>query len=73
MTTSVVPNRVRELRETLGQTREWLAERSGMTVRNVLEIEAGRRSPSIDRAHRIAWALQVRDVSIVFPPEERAA
>ena len=67
------PNRLREYRESLGQTQTWLAEKAGVHVRNIQAIEAGRRSPSIETAWKIANALQAKDVGLVFPGRRAAA
>jgi transcriptional regulator with XRE-family HTH domain len=51
--------RVRELRKTAGLTQEALAGAAGMDRAFLVEIEAGRRNPSLDTIHRIADTLGV--------------
>ncbi len=52
-----VPNRVREQRLARGLTQAVLAERANLTRQSVNAIEAGRSSPSVDVALRVAAAL----------------
>ena len=59
--TTRVTNRLRELRFAAGEmTQAALAERIGMTRQSVIAIEAGRYSPSLETAFKIARALGVR-------------
>ncbi|WP_433934148.1 substrate-binding domain-containing protein [Sorangium cellulosum] len=57
-------NRVREQREARGLSQVALAERAGLTRQSVGAIEAGRATPAVDVALRIARALdcQVEDL-----------
>ncbi|AUX29600.1 MULTISPECIES: substrate-binding domain-containing protein [Sorangium] len=57
-------NRVRERREARGLSQIALAERAGLTRQSVGAIEAGRATPAVDVALRIARALdgQVEDL-----------
>lgn len=52
-------NGVREQREKLALTQDQLAERAGLTATAVAMIERGERSPSLDTATRLCWALDV--------------
>lgn len=50
---------LREQREKLTLTQEQLAERAGLTSTAVAMIERGERSPSLDTAARLCWALDM--------------
>jgi DNA-binding XRE family transcriptional regulator len=65
-------NRVREerLRRGLGQAE--LADRAGVTRQSIGAIEAGRHSPSVDAALRIAGALGVAVEALFADPEQTA-
>lgn len=51
------PNRVREQRESRGLTQVELAERAGLSRQSIGAIEAGRATPAVDVALRLARAL----------------
>jgi DNA-binding XRE family transcriptional regulator len=51
------PTGLRERREALGLTQQGLADIAGLTVTAVAMIERGERSPSLDTAARLCWAL----------------
>lgn len=57
---NVAPNRVRELRQARGLSQIALADRSNLTRQSVHAIEAGRASPAVDVALRLATALDCR-------------
>ena len=58
MSTMVVRNRIRELRIAIdGMTQEKLAKLCGVTRQTIIALEAGRYSPSLELAFRIAHAL----------------
>lgn len=57
--------RVREAREALGLSQAELAERAGLTRQSVGAIEAGRATPSVHAALRLARALDA-DVESLF-------
>ena len=58
--TTRVTNRLRELRFAADEmTQAELAERIGMTRQSVIAIEAGRYSPSLEAAFKIARALRL--------------
>ncbi len=56
----VVPNRVRELREARGLSQIELASAASLTRQSVGAIEAGRVTPAVDVAMRLAQALGCR-------------
>jgi putative transcriptional regulator len=58
MSAMVVRNRIRELRVAIdGMTQEKLAKLCGVTRQTIIALEAGRYSPSLELAFRIAHAL----------------
>jgi putative transcriptional regulator len=58
MTAPLVRNRIRELRIAIdGMTQEKLANLCGVTRQTIIALEAGRYSPSLELAFRIAHAL----------------
>jgi putative transcriptional regulator len=58
MNAMVVRNRIRELRVSIdGMTQEKLAKLCGVTRQTIIALEAGRYSPSLELAFRIAHAL----------------
>jgi putative molybdopterin biosynthesis protein len=70
--TDVAPNRVREMREARGLTQIELARTSQLTRQSIGAIEAGRATPAVDVALRIARALD-QSVEALFgraAPEE---
>jgi putative transcriptional regulator len=61
MAKSEVSNQIRKLRFENGQmTQQQLADKAGVTRQTIIAIEAGKYSPSLALAFRIAQALQVR-------------
>ena len=53
-----VVNRIRELRVSVeGLTQEKLAQQCGVTRQTIIALEAGRYSPSLELAFRLAHAL----------------
>jgi putative transcriptional regulator len=55
---SAVVNRIRELRVSVdGMTQEKLAQQCGVTRQTVIALEAGKYSPSLELAFRLAHAL----------------
>lgn len=75
------PNRVREQREARGLSQAALAERTRLTRQSISAIEAGRATPAVDVALRIAGVLDCRvedlfgapKVSELLPTEPAAA
>jgi putative transcriptional regulator len=58
MSAMVVRNRIRELRIAIdGMTQEKLAKLCGVTRQTIIALEAGRYSPSLELAFKIAHAL----------------
>ena len=53
------PIGLRTLREGLGLTQQQLADIAELTVTAVAMIERGERSPNLDTATRLCWALDV--------------
>ena len=61
MTGTAITNVIRKLRFEHGEmTQQDLAERVGVTRQTINAIEAGKYSPSLEVAFRIAAAFQVR-------------
>lgn len=63
---------VRTAREAKGHTREWLAFRTGLTVRTIERIEGGHVDPQRVTRRAIAAALEC-DTADLGWPEEAAA
>ena len=58
MNASAVVNRIRELRLSVeGMTQEKLAQLCGVTRQTIIALEAGKYSPSLELAFRLAHAL----------------
>jgi putative transcriptional regulator len=67
MTQSTISNSIRRLRfERNEMTQQNLAERVGVTRQTINAIEAGKYSPSLEVAFRIAVALGVRLEDVFF-------
>jgi transcriptional regulator with XRE-family HTH domain len=62
--------RLRELREAAGLSREQLAERAGMKVNGVRDLEQGVRSPRWDSVLALAGALGVKCDDFAQEPGE---
>jgi putative transcriptional regulator len=61
MTGNKIKNNIRRLRFENGRmTQQQLADKAGVTRQTIIAIEAGKYSPSLALAFRIAEALQVR-------------
>ena len=56
---------VRRLREARALTRGGLAERSGLSLRFLADVEGGKANPSLGSLHDLARALQVGVVTLV--------
>lgn len=63
-----VDNTIKELRTTAGLTQQELADRVGATRQTILAIEAGKYSPSLELAFRIALEFNA-DFEDVFSYE----
>jgi putative transcriptional regulator len=73
MTQTTISNTIRRLRfERNEMTQQDLAERVGVTRQTINAIEAGKYSPSLEVAFRIAVALGVR-IEDVFSYDASAA
>ena len=58
MNQSAIVNRIRELRQSVeGLTQEKLAQLCGVTRQTIIALEAGKYSPSLELAFRLAHAL----------------
>lgn len=58
MNATAVVNRIRELRLSVeGMTQERLAQQCGVTRQTIIALEAGKYSPSLELAFRLAHAL----------------
>jgi putative transcriptional regulator len=58
MNSSSIVNRIRELRQSVdGLTQERLAQMCGVTRQTIIALEAGRYSPSLELAFKLAHAL----------------
>jgi molybdate-binding protein/DNA-binding XRE family transcriptional regulator len=65
-------NRVRARREAAGMTQGGLAERAGLSRQSVNAIEAGRATPGVDVALRLASVLKCAVEELFGAPETRA-
>lgn len=65
VTTTRVRNRIRDLRLARGVTQAELANRCEVTRQTIIALEAGKYSPSLELAFRLARALG-RDLEEVF-------
>lgn len=54
-----VDNRIRALRTELGLTQQALADKVGATRQTIIAVEAGKYSPSLELAFRIARAFDL--------------
>lgn len=62
------PNRVRELRTSLGWTQAKLAEKTGLSVPSISQIESGKQGFSDDSRVALAKALRC-DPADLMPPD----
>src|SRR5215831_5057707 len=72
----VVSRRTRQLRQARGLTLKSLADQSGLSLRFLMEVEAGRGNISIRRLSDLAGALQTTASELVMmsrPGEEDAS
>jgi len=53
------PEKFRQAREKAGLTQQQLSELADLSVTGLAMIERGERTPSLDTAARICWALDV--------------
>lgn len=53
------PEKLRSAREAAGLTQQQLSEIADLSVTGLAMIERGERTPSLDTAARICWALDV--------------
>jgi putative transcriptional regulator len=64
-----IRNRVRELREALGQTQSELARQCGCTRQTIIMLEQERYVPSLSLAFAVARSFDLA-IEDVFQPEE---
>jgi transcriptional regulator with XRE-family HTH domain len=64
--------RLRELREAANLTQQQLAERSGMTVRTITQLECGGSRPSWETVLALAEVLQVELEEFAREPADQA-
>ena len=55
----VIRENIKSLRKRLGWTQELLAEKTGVSAPYITQIEAGKRTPSLDIVEKLAFALGV--------------
>ena len=71
MTDIIISNRIRALRQARGDfTQEQLAAACGVTRQTIIALEAGKYSPSLEHAFKLAHALE-RNLDDVFQYEEK--
>ncbi|MBD5428859.1 MAG: helix-turn-helix transcriptional regulator [Treponemataceae bacterium] len=63
----IVKENVKSLRKKLGWSQELLAEKTGVSAPYITQIEAGKRTPSLDIVERLASALGVEYKSLFEP------
>jgi transcriptional regulator with XRE-family HTH domain len=62
--------RLRELRERAGLSRQEVADKAGMKLGGVRDLEQGRRSPTWETVLAISQALGVECTAFTTPPAE---
>ena len=70
MTDIIISNRIRALRQARGVTQEQLAAACAVTRQTIIALEAGKYSPSLELAFKLAHALE-RNLDDVFQYEEK--
>jgi transcriptional regulator with XRE-family HTH domain len=63
--------RLKELREASGMTQSQLADKAGLKVGGVRDLEQGRRRPTWETVLALAGALDVAVLTFAQPPEEQ--
>ena len=56
---NVISDNIKTLRKKLGWSQEFLAEKTGVSAPYITQIEAGKRTPSLDIVEKLAIALGV--------------
>ena len=69
MSDVVISNRIRALRQARGVTQEQLAAACTVTRQTIIALEAGKYSPSLELAFKLAFALE-RNLEDVFQCEQ---
>lgn len=67
--TDVVTHNLKRLRTGSGRSQRWLADAAGMSRTNLVNIEAGRTSTTIESLGNLAAALGVRPTALLEPPD----
>jgi transcriptional regulator with XRE-family HTH domain len=67
-----LPNRIREVRESLGMTIEKLAEETGLSVSYVSRLESGGRNLSVRNMNLFAHALKVHPEDLLSSPKPKS-
>lgn len=62
---TIVSENIKSLRKQLGWSQELLAEKTGVSAPYITQIEAGKRTPSLDIVEKLALALGV-EYKILF-------
>ena len=70
---TILSRRARHLRQQQGLTLRGLAERSGLSLRFLMDVEAGRGNISVRRLADLAAALQTTPADLVTPHDEDPA
>ena len=70
MTDIIISNRIRALRQARGVTQEQLAAACTVTRQTIIALEAGKYSPSLELAFKLAHALE-RNLDDVFQYAEK--
>lgn len=60
---------LKSFRKLQGYTQEQLAERCGLSVTFIQDIELSRKQPSLDSLEKIAKALQVQPHKLLIDPD----
>jgi len=63
-----MPNKVKERRQELGKTQDWLAEMTGVSRQTIYDIESDKTKPRAELALKISRALG-RLCEELFSPE----
>ncbi|MEI8096360.1 MAG: helix-turn-helix transcriptional regulator [Spirochaetales bacterium] len=67
----VLTQNIRHFRTGLGLTQAHLAEAAGVSQNHIAEIEAGRKSPSMELLDGLSRALAVRPWELLMSEQER--
>jgi putative transcriptional regulator len=62
----VAPNKIAELRKSIGMTQEELAAKVDVARQTIIVLEQGRYNPSLLLAHRVTKTLKQKRIEDVF-------